>query len=425
MTAVSQGRILKTMRSRWHRDILRVFFFLTLTCAALSGCGDVSLAPGGGVGALLASWLSCGDNHSCAVTEGKVQCWGRNTSGQLGNGSTTNALSPVFVSGITDAVEVSAGARHTCARLLGGTVWCWGDNTEGQLGNGSFTSSSVPVQSTGVASAVSVSAGGNHTCASRSNGTVLCWGRNIEGQLGNATFTSSNSAVQVSGLSTASAVSAGGAHSCAMLSDLTVQCWGSNSLNQLGSIGLIMAPRNTPVAVTGINTAVSISAGTGHNCAAVSSPTRVRCWGDNFNGQLAGSWTLQIFPLPALTTDAEALNVPGITTPDNAAAGYAHSCALLADNTIMCWGENFDGQLGNGSVIGFIPPHPSASSTSTIVPVAVSSISTASQVSLGQFHSCALLLNGTVRCWGKNSSGQLGDGTGLVSTTPVQTILLP
>lgn len=402
----------------------RVFIFLTLTCAALSGCGDTSLAPGGGAASLLATWISTGDNHSCAVTGGKVQCWGLNTSGQLGNGTLSNALSPVFVTGITDAVEVSAGARHTCARLSSGAIWCWGENSEGQLGNGSFTDSPVPVQSTGVSSALSVSAGSNHSCAVRDDGVVLCWGRNIEGQLGNATFTSSNLPVQVFGVSTASSVSAGGAHACARLDNSTIQCWGSNTLNQLGSIGLITAPRNTPVTVTGITTAVSVSAGAGHNCADVTGPSRVRCWGDNFSGQLARSWTEQFFPDPPLTTSAEALNVPNITTPDGAAAGYAHSCTLLTDNTISCWGENFDGQLGNGSVIGFIHPHPSASATSTIVPVAVSSINSAKQVATGQFHSCALLLNGTVRCWGKNSSGQLGDGTGFVSTTPVQTLLL-
>ncbi|MCC6503579.1 MAG: hypothetical protein IT362_10660 [Deltaproteobacteria bacterium] len=412
------------MRSRLHRDISRVFFLLTLGLLPLAGCGDVSLGPEG-ASSLLASSLSAGDSHSCAITGGKVQCWGLNTSGQLGNGTSTSSLTPVFVSGITDAVQVQAGGKHTCARLSSGAVWCWGDNTEGQLGNGSFTSSLVPVLSTGVSSAVSVSAGGYHTCAVRADGRALCWGRNIEGQLGDARNITSNLPVQVFGITTASTISTGGAHTCARLADSTIQCWGSNTLDQLGNTALVAASRNTPIAVTGINTAVSISAGTGHSCAEVASPSRVRCWGDNFSGQLAREWTAQLFPDPPLMTSPEALNVTGITTPNGAAAGYAHSCAALDDNTIRCWGENFDGQLGNGTVAGFIPPDPSASATSTIVPVTVSGITAATQVVTGQFHSCALLLNGTVMCWGRNSSGQLGDGTGVVAATPVEVTLLP
>ena len=402
----------------------RIFFFLTFTCAALSGCGDVSLGPGG-VASLLATWLTAGDSHSCAVTGGKVQCWGLNTSGQLGDGTLSNALSPVFVTGITDAVQVSAGSRHTCARLSSGALWCWGENSEGQLGNGSFTDSLVPVQSTGVTDAISVSSGGSHTCAARAGGTVRCWGRNIEGQLGNATNTSSNLPVQVFGVTTASSVSAGGAHTCARLADSTVQCWGSNTLDQLGNTGLVAASRNTPIAVTGINTAVSISAGTGHSCAEVAFPSRIKCWGDNFSGQLARSWTIIFVPPSVEMTSPQALEVTGITTPAGAAAGYAHSCGVLDDNTVRCWGENFDGQLGNGTVAGFIPPNASASDTSTIVPVTVSGITSATQVATGQFHSCALLLSGQIMCWGMNSSGQLGNGTGVVSATPVQPILLP
>jgi alpha-tubulin suppressor-like RCC1 family protein len=96
---------------------------------------------------------------------------------------------------------------------------------------------------------------------------------------------------------------------------------------------------------------------------------------------------------------------------------------VLADNTIRCWGENFDGQLGNGNFVGFLPPDPSASNTATIVPVSVSGIVSASQVAAGQFHTCALLLNGNIMCWGRNDDGQLGNGTGIFSPTPVQVAL--
>lgn len=423
MTAGTQESILNAMRSILHFDISRAFFFLTLCAAALAGCGDGALiAPG--APNLLATWVSAGENHTCAVTGGKVQCWGLNTEGQLGDGTTTRSLSPVFVTGITDAVEVHAGARHTCARLSTGAVWCWGDNFFGQLGNGTHTDSLVPIQPTGVSGAVSVSAGLSHSCAVRSNGSILCWGRNVEGQLGNETYTSSTLPVQVFGIATASTVSAGGAHTCARLADSTLRCWGSNTLDQLGKESLTAASSNTPVAVDGVSTAVSISSGTGHSCAEVGFPSRIKCWGDNYWGQLARSWTVIFVPPSVETTSPSVLEVTGITTPAGAAAGYAHSCGVLDDNTVRCWGDNSDGQLGNGNFVGFTLPHPDAPATSTMKAVSAKDIISATQVATGQFHSCALLLDGSVMCWGKNSSGQLGDGTGIASSTPVQ-VLLP
>jgi alpha-tubulin suppressor-like RCC1 family protein len=412
------------MRLQRHREITGILAFLTVIATALSGCGDVNFDPGA-VGNTLASSVATGDSHTCAVvTGGKVLCWGLNTSGQLGDNTVLDALSPVQVSGITDAVQVSAGARHACARLSNGTVWCWGDNTEGQLGNSSFVDSRIPVQAQGISGAVSVAAGGSHTCVVNASGTAQCWGLNTSGQLGNATNNSSNVPVSVFGVTTASTIVAGGSHTCARFSDATISCWGSNILDQLGNTGLIAASRNTPIAVSGINTAISISAGTSHNCAEVAgAPSRVRCWGDNFSGQLARAWTPQIPPSPPLTSSPEALPIIGISTPTWVAAGFAHSCSVLADNTIRCWGENFDGQLGNGNFVGFVPPDPSASITSTIVPVTVSGIVSATQVAAGQFHTCSLLLNGSIMCWGDNSSGQLGDGTGIFSATPVQVAL--
>ena len=396
------------MRFLKHRGIT-AFFSLLAIAAALAGCGDLSLDPDGVVSrSLTASSVSTGDNHSCAVSSGEVKCWGLNTSGQLGDNTTTSSLSAVLVSGITDAVQVSAGSRQTGARLSNGTVWCWGDNVEGQLGNGTNADSRIPVQSTGITGATDLSAGGDHTCIARADGSAWCWGRNTEGQLGNSSNTGSNLPVPVSGMTNASKIAAGGAHTCARLLDFTVACWGSNVQDQLGNTGIVAASRNFPVAVSNMTTAVSISAGTNHNCGVVTSPSGVKCWG--------------IFPSPAITSFPDAQFVAGINTPSGVAAGFAHSCAALTNNTIRCWGENFDGQLGNGNFFGFFPPDPNASATSTVVPVGVSGISSAVEVAAGQFHSCARLFNGEIRCWGRNSSGQLGDGTGIFSATPVRVI---
>lgn len=398
--------------------------FLTFLLAALAGCGDISLNGADGGDFLLATSVSSGDFHTCAVSDGAVKCWGRGSSGQLGNNLTADALVPVLVSDLPGrAVEVASGGRHTCARLDNGQVWCWGENSDGQLGNSTFSGSRVPVQVTGITTAASISAGGFHTCALLTDGTLRCWGNNVRGQLGNNSLTDSNAPVLVTNIpATVRAVAAGGAHTCAILSDETVRCWGSNAFEQLGNASLFPgATSRVPVEVTGVAGAQTIASGTNHSCVTVTIPgTRVRCWGDNFSGQLGSAWTIIAFPFVFETTSNQALTVNSITTPlGSISAGADHSCAVLTNGTVSCWGENASGQLGNGSIAGFVPPGAGASISSTVFPVSASSINSATQVSAGQFHTCALLSGGRVMCWGSNSFGQLGDGTTATALTPV------
>ena len=335
--------------------------------------------------------ISVGDRYTCAVLMNKsVKCWGLNDHGQLGDGTTTSRAVPVSVTGITDAIQVSAGSSHTCAVLSDHTVKCWGTNANGELGDGTTTPSSTPVSVSGITNATAVSAGGYHTCALLSDSTIKCWGDNSYGQLGDGSYSNDHPApVVVSGITGATQISAGGRHTCALLSNSSIECWGQNSSGQIGD-GTTNTRRVSPVQVSGITTATQISAGEYYTCARLTDGS-IKCWGANSRGQLGNDTT---------SNSSTAVSVGGITTAIQISAGWYHTCAVLSDHTVKCWGANYKGQLGNGT------------RTSSSVPVSVSSISTASEVGAGSTydHSCALLSNDAIKCWGANSDGQLGNG---------------
>ena len=339
---------------------------------------------------LTSSTLALGGNHSCAViANGEVRCWGRNGSGQLGNVATAaDSAQPVTATLFVTATAVAAGGDSTCALQTDGVTKCWGRNAEGQLGNGTTAGSTAPVTATGV-TATTLAGGFRHMCALLVGGGVSCWGANNAGQLGNGTTTGATTAVNVSGITTAVAIAAGGNHSCAVLAAGGVQCWGDDASGQLGN-GAAGAS-TTPVDVTGISTAIGIAAGFDHSCALLADGT-VRCWGRGLEGQLGnGSQTNSTTPVGAI-----GMQLPIVAL----AAGASHTCAVLSSGIGVCWGRNANGQIGNGAVVGNVP-----------LPAAVQGLAGASAISAGFEHSCALLIEGDVKCWGLNDGGQLGMGT--------------
>ena len=341
--------------------------------------------------------VGTGAGRSCGrYHDGVVKCWGWNILGGLGNGTTTDSWVPVPVTGIATATAVDPGDGHSpCALLSSGSVVCWGDNAQGQLGDGTTTSSSTPVVVAGITTASALGVGGNHACAVLSSGSVKCWGNNLYGQLGNGTTTSSPAAVTVTGITTAVAVGTNDYHSCALLAGGTVKCWGFGLWGQLGDGGTAFSS-STPVDVSGITDAVAIAAGRHHSCAVLGDAT-IKCWGRNQYGQL-GNGT---------TTDATTpVAVSGISDAETVSAAD-HTCAVTLGGTIYCWGYNSDGQLGRGSTAG------------SSVPVAVIGIDSGTNVAAGHRHSCAVVSGHTPMCWGRNVSGQLGNGTTTNSTSPV------
>lgn len=301
---------------------------------------------------------------------------------------------------LTDAAAVSAGGYMGCALLSGGTADCWGFGGEGQLGGGRIFDAPPFGMPTAarvlrLTNATVLSVGVRHTCVLL-GGAVECWGSNRGGQLGNNGFVDSSIPVAVAGLANAVSVAAGGYHSCALLSGGTVDCWGYNRQGQLGN-GTWTQRVSVPGAVVGLTGVVSISAGGSHTCALLSDHT-IKCWGDDWAGELGdGATGWRLTPVP----------VNDVTNAIQVSAGGFHTCALLDSGTVDCWGFNLFGQLGN---------HTWADST---VPLAVVGLKGVVSVSAGGFHTCALLDSGTIDCWGHNDYGQLGDGRVKYSNTPV------
>ncbi|MFN8017062.1 MAG: hypothetical protein U0P45_02945 [Acidimicrobiales bacterium] len=226
--------------------------------------------------------VAAGNAHACAVTTGQAAvCWGYNANGQLGNGTTTNSTTPVAVSSLgTTVSEVSASEFHSCALINGGTVKCWGANQYGQLGNGTTTNSLTPVTVTGLSSVTQIDAGLSSLTCAVSAGAAKCWGLNGSGQLGNGNTTNQSSPVTVTGLGSGVAkVGAGSSHACALTAAGAVKCWGANDSGQLGNG--TNTPSTTPVAVTGLTSGVSdLTVGQSTNCATLSTGV-VKCWGAN------------------------------------------------------------------------------------------------------------------------------------------------
>lgn len=302
-------------------------------------------------------------------------------------------------------VTLSSGSEHTMALMTNGTVWAWGINTYGSLGDGTTFQPNTPVAVTGMTGLNNVTAiagGSLHSVALTSNNTVWTWGYNTSGQIGDGTTMQRNTPYHLSMLNNVVAITAGASHTVVLTSNGVVWAWGQNAGGQIGD-GTTMQ-RNTPVQVSLPATVFVAIAGGGSHTLALDSNGAVWAWGSNSYGQLGDGSTLQKnSPVP--------IGLSGITA---VAAGLNHSVALKSDGTVWTWGWNFYGQLGDGSTL---------QKTSPVMLPAIS-LSGVSAVAAGYYSTVALKTDGSVRAWGDNSRGQIGDGTNTQRNIPTSLSVL-
>jgi alpha-tubulin suppressor-like RCC1 family protein len=340
-----------------------------------------TLIPSGAVA------VSTGGDHDCALMDdGGVKCWGENDFGAVGAGILNSHNDPIDVIGLdSDITAISAGGYHTCALTDRSTVKCWGLNNYGQLGDGTKANKSAPVDVLNATRVKAVSAGGSHTCYLSNASRVWCFGRNGNGQLGNGTNQDQTQPGLVSlGVSITQVVT-GIYHTCVLTNSGNVKCFGHNGSMELGDG--TNTDRNTPVDVQRLSGVKEISSRSGlHTCALLESG-EVKCWGWNGFGQLGdGSYQNRSTPVTVVGLSSGATAI--------SAGGY-HTCALLSDGTVQCWGKNTLGELANGG-------HDAAPKPSDVV-----GISSVTAVSAGGYaattdidDTCVLLPRGMVKCWG-------------------------
>lgn len=454
-TAIAHGDNALAASSHYFYALFAFDAALNYSVAARA---DATTPPSGALAGAGVRSVVAGRSHACALLgDGRVKCWGGNARGQLGLGDNINrgsapgdmAILPfVNLGSGKRAVQLAAGAAHTCAVLDDGTAKCWGANLNGELGQGhardigdgpdEMGDHLAPIDlGTTTGGTLQIVAGDGHTCALLGIGSVKCFGTNDTGQLGRGDTTARGTASSDMGDNlaavpleysnapiTATALAAGDRHTCAVLQNRQVACWGDNAQGQLGIESAVARGddagelgHDTKILILqfAANTAEQITAGSSHTCA-ILADSRVICWGANDKGQIG-------IGLTAAAVGDEANEMAQLAHPNfdlNAesyayriAAGGSTTCVIASSNGVRCWGANEHGQLGVGDT-----RDRGRSSSDMGFSLPAVDLNQPIQIAVGGNFACATLSDATVRCWGAGAAGALGtDGTADVGNT--------
>jgi alpha-tubulin suppressor-like RCC1 family protein len=372
--------------------------------------GDRQPEPAAVSGLTGATAMTLGGNHACALTsEGTIFCWGAGGQGALGHGELGESTTAVQVQSLTGATHLAAGSSHTCALVGAGQLWCWGNNSSGQYGAAEtrylptpqaisndiaslspgpsnapdFTPTpGVPVEVT-----PQVSAGSGFVCGLLPEGRVQCVGTNDRGQLGNGSTEMARADVPstVPGIQDAVQISSYAWLSCVCRANGQVACWGTG-YEDYSEAGL--PPSSLPEPIAGITDCAEVAVG-GYTVCVRHHTGHVSCWGSGRYGLLGNG---------SEESSATPVAVQGLTDAVQLASAAYANCALRADGTSVCWGYGDYGSLGNGS------------NSNTSTPIQVADLSGASGLAAASSTVCAIERGGHVSCWGENEDGELGNG---------------
>ncbi len=403
---------------------------LGLAALLLAACGDSPSGQDGNKPGIVAA-LAVADRHACVLdADGNAWCWGQGQGGRVGTGDTLARAVPTRVVGGHRFVALAAGGGSTCGLTSSGEAWCWGLGDSHQLGtaapevclvsgsvNGTAGCATSPVQVATSARFVELSVGAPFACGRTAAGEVWCWGRNDSLELGQALAQGTSGPVRVPSLPALAHISSGLVHACGLTATGAAWCWGNNTFAQIDSVAI-----NTPVAPARALAApaayATLTAGATITCATTAAG-QAFCWGMDYYGSLGSgtvaSGTRQLTPSPVAGGIGFARVVPSRSNHV-----YGPACGLTASGAAYCWGANSRGQLGAPDVPlacpAIVTPYVNVGCSATPVPVQGPSLRA---IAVGAEFACGVDNDGRIWCWGANEFGQLGNGGGGDSPVPV------
>jgi alpha-tubulin suppressor-like RCC1 family protein len=339
-----------------------------------------------------ATQINAGGYHACAITPAeRLKCWGYNSVGQLGIGNTDNQYEPRLVPNLENVKRVAIGNYTTCA-IVGnaGKLKCWGENDYGQIGDGTNDDSDTPVL-TIEKGVKQVDIGEYHTCAVFESGKAKCWGSNDYAELGTRDFDDRLRPAKVEGLDNVKNISAGYEYTCATVGQGKAKCWGKNDYGVIGDN--TYDDRKRPTQVKGLDKNVTVVKAGYYTSCAIVGKGRLKCWGTDYYGEVGTGTTVGDYPKPVQVIGMES----GVKSVD---PDYYFTCAVKGD-AAKCWGNNDYGQIGvavDDIDSRDVPTTPKGLGEKVV------------GINTAWYHVCALLKNGTARCWGYADDGEVGSG---------------